>query len=81
MAQCSCVLRLLSFAVLLSCLGTSSAASADATTIIEVDGVNRTVDSEVCEVAAWRVSSWLPFCPDVVNATVPWINNPGFDVV
>ena len=52
------------FAVLLCCLSFSSAASADATTAItvEVDGVNVTVDNEVCDVAAWRVSSWQPFC-------------------
>lgn len=60
MPLCRGSLLLLSFAVLLSCLSTSSAASVDATTTIEVDGVNVTVDNEVCEVAAWRVSSWQP---------------------
>ena len=60
MAQCRGVLLLLSFAALLSCLDTSSAASVDATTTTEVDGVNVTVSNEVCEVAAWRVSFGSP---------------------
>lgn len=60
MTGCSNVLPLLSCAILLSCLGFSAAAGAAFTA--EVDGVNVTVDNEVCEVAAWRVSSWQLFC-------------------
>lgn len=57
MAQCRGVhLLLLLFAVFLSCLDISLAASADAITTIQVDGVNVTIDNEVCEVAGWRVS-------------------------
>lgn len=67
MAQCRGILLLLSSAVLLSCLDISSAASLNATTQIEVDGVNVTVDNQVCEVAAWRVSSCRPFCSFVLG--------------
>ena len=39
----------------------ASPVSADAVATIQVDGANVTVDNEVCETAAWRVSATLPF--------------------
>ena len=57
MTHSGAALPLLLLAGLFVSLCVPSTLAADAVATVQVDGVNVTVDNEVCETAAWRVSA------------------------